>query len=344
MKPISGNFLTLHIIVACHSPCRMAKRFTRSRRVANPQALYSLLGHSKREFVHEKKRTFDPVDLSQGKISGGSKGEEKKLLISVWNEKRINFFKIATWRFRTMVSRKSAFLALKSLTFASPRLLPLALYLLSRESTPPIGRRGESLLGNCLWYLGRRCHGSRRSADVHLDSAFTWPIPVILRDLIAVIAVVAATIFSPSEVPVDIHGFTLLAIDVNRCSSERREKERGRERAKLQDIAVREEKKREGGSVRNYGETTCLIDRLEHPEEVDPGSGCDPSVSYVDYDRLCHEDIEDTDLIESESSNQQVWGHLLSSFYNLSTITASTSANSCLLTLKRHWQLTAAAY
>lgn len=154
-----------------------------------------------------------------------------------------------------MVGRKSTFLALKSLTFASPRLLPLALYLLSRESTPPIGKRGEALLGNCLRYLGRRCHGSRRSADVHLDSAFTWPIPVILRDLIAVIAVVVATIFSPSQVPDDIHGFTLLAIDINGYSSETREKERGRERAKLQDIAVREERKREAESVRNYSGT-----------------------------------------------------------------------------------------
>jgi len=61
-------------------------------RVANPQALYILLRHSKREFTHEKKRTFDPIDLSQGKISGGSKGEEKKLLIFLWNGKRINFF------------------------------------------------------------------------------------------------------------------------------------------------------------------------------------------------------------------------------------------------------------
>lgn len=49
---------------------------------------------------------------------------------------------------------------------------------------------------------------------------------------------------------------------------------------------MREKKKREGESVRNYSGTTSLIDRLEHPGEVDSGSGCDPSVSRVDYDLL----------------------------------------------------------
>lgn len=152
--------------------------------------------------------------------------------------------------------------------FAST-LLPL--YLLSRESTPPIGRRGETLLENCLRYLGRRCQSSfgRRSPRLrfHLTDSGDLVRSCRRRDN-----------FLANRSDIHFRTSKLHVVSRNGCNiSERRE------------------------SVRNDQPHRPIV---EQSGEVDPGSGCDPSL--VDYDRLRRDDIEDKDLIKRESSNQQV--------------------------------------
>lgn len=64
-----------------------------------------------------------------------------------------------------------ASLAFKSLVFASLRFL--STYSLVKVYSRSGGQAGRGDSPRRTAYLGRRCHGSRRSADVHLDSAFT---------------------------------------------------------------------------------------------------------------------------------------------------------------------------
>jgi len=118
------------------------------------------------------------------------------------------------------------FRAFKSLTFASPRLLPLALYLLSRESTPPIDRRGEALLENSPPVDVAKAVVVRPTfTSTPLSPDRSWWSCAISSPLSSTSS--SSRQFSRSEVPDDSYGTTLLAIDLNGYNtSERRERER----------------------------------------------------------------------------------------------------------------------
>lgn len=168
-----------------------------------------------------------------------------------------------------------ASLAFKSLVFASLRFL--STYSLVKVYSRSGGQAGKGGSLRRTTYLGRRCHGSRRSADVHLDSAFTWPIPAILRDLIIV---VVCDGFLKS-----ILDFAFLLL-------------RERNGYTYAHAHVREERARESRKQFSPERPKKRVQEAI-PRHL-------RRVSSVDYDCLRREDTEDKDLAETESSECEI--------------------------------------
>lgn len=166
-----------------------------------------------------------------------------------------------------------ASLAFKSLVFASLRFL--STYSLVKVYGRSRGQAGRGGPPRRTTYLGRRCHGSRRSADVHLDSAFTWPIPAILRDLVVVVVVWR---FSQDLSSTSRSSFCARKTDIHTHTHIWEKKER----AKI------------GNSF-----LPNIFPRKRVQEAIPRHLR---RASSVDYDCLCREDTEDKDLAETESS------------------------------------------